>query len=371
MSTCPNTANNGDLPYWAALSTFSKFGPKRFNLLSRYFPDMRTAWEASAGELLAAGINERAANEFIAHRQNTDPGELMERLDKEKINILILTDGRYPKLLKEIFDAPPVLYYRGELPDNLNFCLAVVGSRKYTSYGQQTAQSLVSQLAQAGLVIVSGLAIGIDALAHSACLQANGKTIAVLGAGLDRQNIYPATNRYLAEKILARGGLLLSEYAPGTPPLEFHFPQRNRIISGISLGTLVIEAAVSSGALITAQSALEQNREVFAVPGSVFNPNSAGTNNLIKTGAKAVTCASEIIETLSLENIASFVQNQKAIPATPAEQRLISVLNHEPTHINALTRLAKLDTASINATLLTMELKGYVRNLGGGNYVLA
>ncbi|MFA6551691.1 MAG: DNA-processing protein DprA [Patescibacteria group bacterium] len=371
MSTRPNQAENNDLPYWAALSTFTKFGPKRFALLRRYFPDMKTAWEANAAELRAAGINDRVADEFIAHRQNIDPEKLMAELETEKINVLTIADIRYPQLLKEIYDAPPLFYYRGELPDNINFCLAVVGSRKYTAYGQQATQSLVGPLTQAGLVIVSGLALGIDALAHSACLQAGGKTIAVLGSGLDRRSIYPASNRNIAEKILARGGALLSEYPPGTQPLEFHFPQRNRIIAGLSLGVLVIEAAASSGALITAQCALEQNREVFAVPGSIFNPNSAGTNNLIKTGAKLISGAADIIETLNLENIASFVQNQKTIPATAQEQQLISLLSREPTHINSLVRAAKLDSGTINATLLTMELKGYVRNLGGGNYVLA
>lgn len=371
MSTCPNLANNSDLPYWAALSTFAKFGPKRFALLRRNFPNMRAAWEANVAELCAAGINEKIAGEFITHRQNINPDDLTAELAREKIDILTIADARYPKLLKEIYDAPPLLYYRGELPDNINFCLAVVGSRKYSAYGQQATQNLTGPLAQAGLVIVSGLALGIDALAHLACLQAGGKTIAVLGSGLDRRNIYPASNRYVAEKILAQSGLLLSEYPPGVPPQEFHFPQRNRIIAGLSLGVLIIEAAASSGALITAQCALEQNREVFAVPGSIFSPNSSGTNNLIKTGAKLITGARDIIETLNLENIASFVQSQKTIPATPKEQQLIAFLNREPAHINALARLAKLDTAAINATLLTMELKGYVRNLGGGNYVLA
>lgn len=372
MSTSPNPSNlTADLPYWVALSTFAKFVPKRFFYLRKYFPDMRTAWRAGAAELRAAGIDAGVAAEFISHRQTIEPETEMAKLANEKIKAIALPDDGYPRLLKEIYDAPPVLYCRGELPDSINFCLAVVGSRKYTSYGRQAVQSLVSRLAAAGLVIVSGLALGIDALAHLSCLDSKGKTIAVLGSGLDRQNIYPATNRQLAEKILARGGLLMSEYPYGTPALKHHFPQRNRLISGLSLGTLIIEASAESGALITAQCALEQNREVFAVPGSIFNPNSVGTNNLIKTGARAVSCAEEIMETFELENIASLTQNQKIIPATAAEQKMIFVLSHESAHINQLARLAKLDTATVNATLLTMELKGYVRSLGGGNYVLA
>ena len=287
------------MPYFVALSTFSKFGPKRFSILRQYFPTMQAAWEATATELRAAGIDQAVAEEFIVHRQKINPAEEMAKLAKEKINVITVAAANYPKLLKEIYDAPPVLYYQGELPDNINFCLAVVGSRKYTSYGQQVVQSLVSRLAQAGLVIVSGMALGIDALAHLTCIGSKGKTIAVLGSGLDRANIYPASNRYLAEQILAHNGLLMSEYPYGTPPLKHHFPQRNRIISGLALGTLIIEASTESGALITASCALEQNREVFAVPGSIFNPNSAGTNNLIKNGAKAVSTAEEIMETLS------------------------------------------------------------------------
>lgn len=372
MSTSPNSANPAqDLPYWVGLSTFPKFGPKRFGLLQNYFPDMQAAYSAGISELKNAGIDEGVAQEFSAHRQKIDLKEEMEKLTRENITVITIQSPGYPKLLKEIYDAPPLLYCQGQLPEGINFSLAVVGSRKFSSYGQQATQFLVSRLTQTGLVIISGLALGIDALAHWECLKAGGKTIAVLGSGVNNESIYPAANRNLAEKIITSGGAVISEFPYGTLALSYHFPQRNRIISGLALGTLIIEAAEDSGALITARSALEQNREVFAVPGSMFSANSVGANKLIQAGAKLVTSAEEILETFSLGNIKELVQAQKAVASTPAEEKLFAVISREPTHINELTRASQLDTATINATLLTMELKGYVRNLGGGNYVLS
>ncbi len=357
--------------YWVALSTFPKFGPKRFKLLIQYFPEMKSAFEANLNEFKQAGIDETTALEFIEYRQNINPDAEMERLAQENIKILIIDDPLYSKLLKETYDAPPLLYYKGNLNNQTNFCLAVVGSRKYTTYGQQTTQFLINKLAQAGLTIVSGLALGIDALAHNATLEVGGQTIAVLGSGVNNQSIYPASNRYLAEKIIANNGLIISEFPYGAPPLRHHFPQRNRIIAGLSLGTLIIEAVEKSGALITAKYALEQNRDIFAVPGNIFSPNSQGTNKLIQSGAKLVMTAEEILETLSLENISNFIANQKIIPESPIEKQILENLTREQTHINALARLTKLDTSTVNATLLTMELKGYVRHLGGGNYVIS
>jgi len=359
-----------DLRFWVALSTFDKFGAKKFDLLKKYFPNMEFAFNASINELVSAGINKKIAEEFIEHRKKINPEQEMEKLALENIKVITVKDNKYPKLLKEIYDPPPLLYYKGQWPDNINFCLAVVGSRKYTSYGQQATEFLTSRMAQHNLIIVSGLALGIDALAHIACVKAGGKTIAVLGSGIDKKNIYPASNRYVAEQILDNNGLIITEFPIGTPPLHYHFPQRNRIISGLSLGTLVIEASIKSGASITAKLALEQGREVFAVPGSIFSPNCEGSNKLIKEGAKPVLCADDIIESLSLENIENFVEAQKLVPQSPEEEKILTSLSREAIHINQLARITKLDTGTINATLLTMELKGYIRNLGGGNYVL-
>jgi len=368
MSTTLNLSQK-DAPYWVALSTFEKFGPKKFKLMADYFTDMESAFNATVNELITAGINEKTAIEFIEYRKKINPIEEIEKLEKHNIKVITINDDHYPKLLKQIYDPPALLYYKGEWPENINFCLAVVGSRKYTSYGQQAVEHLVGPLARAGLIIVSGLALGIDALAHMACIKNDGITIGVLGSGIDQ--IYPATNKYVAEKISSSNGLIISEYPLGTPPLNYHFPQRNRIISGLSVGTLVIEASIKSGAGITAKLALEQGREVFAIPGSIFNPNSEGTNKLIKEGARPITSPDEIIESLELENIKSFVKTQKLVAQTPEEEKVLNILTREPMHINLLTRNVKLDTGTINATLLTMELKGMVRNLGAGNYVVS
>ncbi|MFH1412752.1 MAG: DNA-processing protein DprA [bacterium] len=215
--------------------------------------------------------------------------------------VIKFNDSNYPALLKQIHDPPHILYCRGILnPQLTKFTLAVVGSRKHSPYGHQVIRKLVSELSKLGITIVSGLAFGLDALAHQTALDYHGKTIAVLGSGLDDYNIYPSENLQLAHQIIANNGCLISEYAPGTGAQKYHFPMRNRIISGMSLGTLVIEAAERSGSLITARYALEQNREVMAIPGRIDSSTSKGTNNLIKMGARPVTSIDDILETLNL-----------------------------------------------------------------------
>lgn len=359
-----------ELKYWLILSQFYKFGPAKFKKLKNHFPDIKSACEASLKDYLMAGIEEKTAEEFMIFKHQADPDKLLENLDKDGLKILTIDDPAYPKLLKQIYDPPFLLYYRGQLKALDGFLLAVVGTRKYSAYGRRVAEKLVSELALNNLTIVSGLALGIDALAHEAAIAAGGQTIAVLGSGLDRQNIYPWQNRYLADKIQASGGLILSEYPPGTLPLKHHFPQRNRVISGISSATLVIEASEKSGALITAFHALEQNREVFAVPGSIYSDSSEGTNRLIALGAKLVTKAKDIIENLNLTQAAVYLENKKIIPETAEEELILAQLSHEPLHIDELKQLTKLDASVINSTLTLMEMKGLVKNLGSLQYVL-
>ena len=360
-----------DLKYWVALNNFSKFGPVKFKKIRRYFANLKDAWTASLTELRQAGLEEKIAEEFIAARLKINPDELMEKIHRQDIKLITCEDKNYPKLLAQIYDPPPLLYYRGQLELADEFALAVVGSRKYTSYGRQAIERLVKNLADNNLTIISGLALGIDALAHEAALAAQGRTIAVLGSGLDRENIYPSQNRYLADKIIASGGAILSEFPLGALPLKHHFPQRNRLISGLSLAVLIIEAGEKSGSLITASHALEQNREVFALPGSIFSPYSVGTNRLIKLGARLVTDANDIIEALNLTQVASFINNKKIIPESVEEEKILKVLDFEPRHVNELIRLTKLDTSIINSTLVVMEMKGLVKNLGNMQYVLA
>ena len=360
-----------DLKYLIALTHFPKFGPVRLKRIKKHFPDLENAFKSSANELIKAGIESKIADEFTAARVNINPDQLLEQLNQEGISAITIENKNYPKLLSEIYDPPQLLYYKGQLETQDEFALAVVGTRKYTNYGKQVAEQIVKDLARNNLTIVSGLALGIDALSHLAALEVHGRTIAILGSGLDKQSIYPSANRYIADKIIANNGTVISEFPLGTPPLKHHFPQRNRIISGLSLGTLVIEAGEKSGALITASHALEQNRDVFAVPGSVYSPVSAGPNKLIKLGAKTVTNATDIIEALDLAQVTAYIDNKKIIPESAEEEKIISHLTHEPAHINELVRLTKLDTGIINSALTIMEMKGMIRNLGGMQYVLA
>lgn len=332
---------------------------------------MEAAFKAPLQEYLRAGIDEKTAEEFIIFKHQVEPDRLLENLNKEKIKVLTIDDTAYPKLLKQIYDPPLLIYYRGDLNAFSDFSLAIVGTRKFTAYGQQVTERIVRELVANGLTIVSGLALGIDALAHAATIDAGGTTVAVLGCGLDQQSIYPAQNRYLADKIQAHGGIVLTEYPLGTMPLKHHFPQRNRLISGLSLGTLVIEAGEKSGSIITAMHALEQNRDVFAIPGSIYSDYSAGTNSLIKLGAKLISSAKDIIETFDLGQAVAYTESKKIIPESAEEKLILDKLNYEPVQVDELMRLTKLDASIINSTLTLMEMKGMIKNLGGMQYVLA
>lgn len=276
-------------------------------------------------------------------------------------------DKNYPRLLKEIYDPPKELFFLGEIKAEENLPLAIVGTRKVSNYGKQVTIELGRSLARAGFTIVSGLALGVDGLAHQAAIDVKARTIAVLGCGLDK--IYPPNHKKLAEKIITQGGLIISEYPPGTPPIKHHFPTRNRIIAGLSLGVLVIEAPETSGALITARYALEQNREVFAVPGNIFNQNSIGTNQLIKLGAKLVTKPEDIFETFNLDLPKK--QKKEIKPANKEEEAILKVLSDEPISIDEIVKQSGLNTSIVSSTLIMMEISGKVKNLGGGQYIIA
>lgn len=360
-----------DIKYWLALGRFSKFGSARLGKLLDFFGSPAAILTASQGELTEVGIEPELAAEFAVMRANLNPEQLLAELERERIKVLLLTDSAYPANLKEIHHPPRLLYYKGKLssPEKIN--LAVVGSRKFSYYGKQVTESLVFELAKTGLTIVSGLALGIDALAHTAALAAGGRTVAVLGSGLDKQSIYPSANRYLADKIIAADGLIISEFPLGTEPLKHNFPQRNRLISGLSVGTLVIEASEKSGSLITAKFALEQNREVLAIPGSIYNPTSTGTNWLIKQGAAVITKTQDVLDALDLLSITNYTHKEKLIPHSEAEGRILPFLCLEAVHIDQLVRQSGLTAAEVSSELLLMEMRGTVKNLGGMMYVLA
>lgn len=361
-----------DIAYLASLSRFPKFGAKRLTKLAHAFPTYEEAFRADFTALTRTGIDDEIASAFTAARPEINPEEEWETLAREDIKAMDARDPCFPALLKEIFDPPAVLFYKGDLPNPPDpYPFAVVGSRMISTYGRQAVPELVAPLSRAGLCIVSGMAIGVDSLAHETALKEKGRTIAVLGSGLDRANIYPSQNRYLLDQIIAGGGAVFSEFPPGTPPLRQHFPFRNRIISGMSLGVLVIEAAQDSGSLITAKSALDQNRDVFAVPGNIFSPLSEGPNELLKLGAKAVTSADDILEALSLEHSRDFIDAQTLVPDSPEEASLLDQLSREPIHVDALVKTSTLEVGAVISTLAMMEMKGKVRNLGGMQYVRA
>jgi len=288
--------------------------------------------------------------------------------DLENTRKITLQDKDYPAILKEIHDPPKELYIKGEIINQDKTAIGVVGTRRYTQYGKEVALDIAGKLAKLGITIVSGLAKGIDTFAHQAALESGGRTIAVLGSGMDKNSFFPRSNYSLSEKI-SQQGAVISEYPPGTRGTHFTFPQRNRIISGLSLGIIVVEAPEESGALITANLALEQNREVFAIPGSIYEKNSIGTNRLIKLGAKLVIDVEDILEELNLSHLLT-LEKKKIKPDNKEEEIILSILSAQPIHIDEVIKKSGLSAGIVNSTLMILELKKAVRNLGKGNYIL-
>lgn len=356
---------DNETKYYNAFNLIGEIGPARFKKLSGYFNNLKNAWDAGKEQLLRSGIEEFVALRIISERPKISPDAEWEKLAREKISVVTVKNAAYPKLLKEIYAPPAMLYVRGELAVAGQFPIAVVGSRRISSYGKEAAEDIVSGLAKAGATIVSGMAFGVDTAAHEAAIKSGGRTMAVLGSGLDWSNLSP--RKRIADEIILNGAIV-SEYPFGMPALKHHFPMRNRLIAGLSLGVLVVEAAKESGALITAKMALEENREVFAIPGSIYSPNSEGANNLIKSGAKAITRYQEILEELDLTKIKDYINNRSIVAATPEEEAIMSLLGAEPLHIDIIAQKAGISAAKISGSLMLMEMKGLVKNLGGENY---
>jgi DNA processing protein len=293
----------------------------------------------------------------------------MSRVEGLITRKIALQDKEYPAILKEIHDPPKELYIKGEIISQDKIAIAIVGTRKFTQYGKQVTYDISGNLAKLGITIVSGLARGIDAFAHEAALESGGRTIAVLGSGLDRESFFPSSNWSLSEKI-AKQGAIITEYSFGTRGTHFTFPQRNRIVSGLSLGVVIIEAPEKSGALITASLALEQNREVFAVPGNIYENNSQGTNKLIKMGAKLVTGIEDILEELNLTHLLSAEKKINYKPENKEEEIVLSLLSIKPVHIDEIIKQSKMPASSVNSTLMILELKKVVKNLGKNNFII-
>jgi DNA processing protein len=357
-----------ELKYWTAFHRIPGIGRVRYQALLNGFPTLADAWTAGPGDLRASGLGDRIVRAIVAERPKIEPDVELERLAVHSIRALTWNDAGYPGLLKEIDDAPPVIYVRGDLTAADEWAVSVVGTRRPTPYGRQVAEEISHQLASNRICVVSGLARGIDAIAHRAALQAGGRTVAVLACGLDI--VYPPEHAKLAHEI-AEHGALISEYPLGTQPRGDYFPRRNRIMSGISLGVLVVEGDMKSGAIITARWAADQNREVFAVPGSIFSPQSRGANDLIQQGAKLVQKIEDVLGELNLTMVPQQMEMQQLIPATDTESDLLRHITQEPVHIDEVCRQSALPVSTVSSLLAMMELKGLVRQMGPMTYVIA
>jgi DNA processing protein len=353
--------------YWVAFSLVKGIGAVRFQALLNYFGDPQIAWGAPTEALREAGLSEKVIENVVELRSAINLDQVWDQLEAKGITVLIQTDENYPRRLQELEQPPPVLYMLGELTSEDEWAVAVVGTRRVTAYGRQVAEDIAGILARNGISVISGLARGIDSISHQAALHAGGRTIAVLGSGLDR--IYPPENRRLAEQIAAHGALI-SDYPPGTPPEASNFPPRNRLISGLSLAVVIVEAGQTSGALITAAFAADQGREVFAVPGNISSPGSKGTNRLIRDGAQPLLHPEQVLEALELTMVAEQRTARVVLPADAVEAQLFEALGREPLHIDEIRSRTDLPIEKVTATLALMELKGMVRQVGGMQYIV-
>lgn len=343
-------------------SVASGIGPKRFNFLLNHFGSAKKAWNARDEELEQV-LGVKIAQAFKTFKKNFNLKLYLKELKKRKITFLTLKDKDYPKLLLESGRPPFVLYVKGSVKIlNETPALAVVGTRRITNYGEEVTRILVSDLVANGFIIVSGLALGVDAVASASAIGADGKTIAVLGCGVDC--VTPAENTKLYNSIIEHGGAIVSEYPLGHPPLPGTFPSRNRIIAGLSLGVLVTEGAEDSGSLITANEALKIKRAVFAIPGPITSSLSRGPYSLLKNGGKLVASASEIVEELKIPKDQTQKQIKK-LDGTKDEIKILQILENEPLNFDEIVRRSKIESAEIGTLLSMMEIKGLIKSSGG------
>lgn len=356
--------------YWIAFSTMVFIGPLRFRLLKKYFGSAKKAWFASEKELKETGLSDKLISSFVIHRNNFKLSDYLFKINKLGVKIITSEEKAFPKLLKENEDFPYLLYVKS---NNLNSIISffskpaitIVGSRKASIYGLEVAEFLTRQLCLNGFQIISGMAYGIDAKAHETAIDSNGNTIAVMGSGLDI--IYPAANKYLFRRIIEKGATV-SEFPLGFKPTPWSFPIRDRIMAGLSLGVLVIEAAKKSGSLITASYAGEYGREVFVVPGSIFSSNSEGANELLKKGAKLVTNIDDILNELNV-GYKKEKWKPKLLESNSKEEKLIiDILSSGQLHINNIKLQTNLSISILGSLLTEMELKGLVKNYRDGYF---
>ena len=357
-----------NLSYLLALHSIEGLGSVRLKMLLDYFEDPKLAWEASKKEWESLRLQRRVIEGWINVRKKLDPEDYLQRILKSGVGILTFFDPDYPALLKQIYDAPLILYFKGNKKILNQKSIGVVGTRQVTGYGRAVTEKLTQELVEARLVIVSGLARGVDSIAHRTVIDNGGLTVAVLGAGLN--NIYPPENLRLSQEIIDKGGVVLCENPPDYLIVPGVFPSRNRIISGLSLGVLVTEAAKDSGSLITARFALEQGREVFAVPGPITSYFSAGPANLIKEGAKLVTSAEDILSELGIgANKRVTLSASEESSFSDLEKQILKFLENEQKHIDEISKKLNKPSSEVSASLIKLEIQGIIKSLGGGVYI--
>lgn len=354
------------LKYWLGFNRVSGIGPVRLRALLEAFRGVEAAWMASPAQLRAAGLGQKTVEKFIQARDVMDLDAELERVLGMGFKLMSLDDADYPEGLTEIHSPPILLHIWGELLPEDRVAAAIVGTRRANPYGKAVARDLASGLAASGVTIVSGMARGIDGIAHKAALEAGGRTIAVLGSGLDQ--IYPPEHRKLARSI-AEAGAVVTDYPLGTRPEGSNFPPRNRIISGLSLAVIVVQAGERSGALITANFAVEQGRDVFGVPGRIYDRGSKGVNRLISQGAFPATSVDDVLEVLNLDLVAQAAP--ATLPEDKTERLVLGRLGPEPIHIDELRARTDLPIADLTACLSILELRGQARQVGGMHYVRA
>ncbi len=352
--------------YLVALSTFADFGPARLALLLNYFKSAKKVWNLSKSDFAQIGLSMKIADKFIAHRNSFDLEKYLKDLAEKEIFAVTKFDDRYPDNLKQIDAAPFVLYVRGFLKKSDSRSVAVVGTRMMTAYGREVAQKLAGELSDYGITVISGLALGIDAVAQRAALNAGGRTVSVLASGLDI--ISPIANKSLALEFIKGKGAVVSEYPLGYAPHAYDFPVRDRLIAGLSKAVIVVEGRMKSGTFYTVRAALDQGKSVFAVPGQITSPASDAPNYLIKNGAKLITEIRDVLEELNMQFKVDPAAVQKVMPDTPFEEKLAKILDIEPLHLDEIVRISGMATAEVSARLTIMEMKGIVRNVGEGIY---
>lgn len=362
-----------DKKYWLGVNMSSAITPQRFHLLLNYFSNVEAIWEASKGELKSIkGFDDKAAEKFCNQRDGDDLREELEKVKKLDLDIVTMAGAEYPESLRTMDTPPPVLYIRGNYLEEDQLGVAMVGTRKNTNYGKNVAKDLAADLASEGFTIVSGMARGIDTYSHKSTLAANGRTVAVMGTGFD--HTYPKSNANLMREI-SENGAVITEFPFYQRPSKWTFPQRNRIISGLTRGTIVVEAPASSGALITAHDALSQGREVFAVPGDVRKSTVKGTHGLIKDGAKLVEDAADVVEEFKdVQATLPFNEGKEKKPGadlTGPKKEVFSLLEYEPTHFNDLVAETNFSPARISHIMFQLEMDDLAEQLEGNQWVKA